>query len=537
MLVGNAMGAAGARVVVEEFLAGEEASFIVMADGRHVLPLASSQDHKRLRDDDQGPNTGGMGAYSPAPVVTPAMHARIMREVILPAVNGMAADGIPYTGFLYAGVMIDAAGKPKVLEFNCRLGDPETQPIMMRLKSDLVELVLHAVNGTLDRVEAEWDRRAALGVVLAAHGYPESPRTGDAIEGLDRVTPDAHPDCKVFHAGTAERGRQGRRRRRTRALRHGARRLGEAGAARRVRRGRRDPLRRHAVPPRHRPSGARARDRRRRGEPPARAMNVGAPRDYFLALQARIVAALEAVDGQAVPARRMDAARGRRRHLAADRGRRRARARRRQFLARDGRAPAAVGDRVAPGIAGRAWEAMGVSLVLHPRNPYAPTVHMNVRMFVAHALRQGSGDDVWWFGGGMDLTPYYGFDDDAVHFHRACRDALAPFGADVHAKYKRWCDEYFYLKHRKEPRGVGGIFFDDLVGGRLRALFRADEERRRQVSSTRTCRSSSGARRLRTASASAISRRTAAVVTSSSTWSGTAARCSGCSRTAAPRRS
>jgi phosphoribosylamine--glycine ligase len=144
-----------------------------------------------------------MGAYSPAPVITPAVHARIMREVILPAVNGMAADGIPYTGFLYAGVMIDAAGSPKVLEFNCRLGDPETQPIILRLKSDLVELALHAVDGTLDRIEAEWDRRAALGVVLAARGYPESPDLGEVIEGLDRVTPDAHPDCKVFHAGTA----------------------------------------------------------------------------------------------------------------------------------------------------------------------------------------------------------------------------------------------------------------------------------------------------------------------------------------------
>ena len=203
MLVDNAMGAAGACVVVEEFLDGEEASFIVMADGRHVLPLASSQDHKRLQDHDQGPNTGGMGAHSPAPVVTPAMHARIMREVILPAVNGMAADGIPYSGFLYAGVMIDAAGTPKVLEFNCRLGDPETQPIMLRLKSDVVDLVLHAVNGTLDRIEAEWDRRVALGVVLAAHGYPASPREGDVIEGLDRVTIESHPDCKVFHAGTA----------------------------------------------------------------------------------------------------------------------------------------------------------------------------------------------------------------------------------------------------------------------------------------------------------------------------------------------
>jgi phosphoribosylamine--glycine ligase len=206
MLVGNAMGAAGARVVVEDFLAGEEASFIVMVDGRNVLPLASSQDHKRLQDGDRGPNTGGMGAYSPAPVVTPAMHARIMREVILPTVNGMAADGIPYTGFLYAGVMIDAAGVPRVLEFNCRLGDPETQPIMVRLKSDLLDLVEHAVAGTLDRAEAEWDRRAALGVVLAAHGYPDAPRRGDVVNGLDRVTADAHPDCNVFHAGTALEG-------------------------------------------------------------------------------------------------------------------------------------------------------------------------------------------------------------------------------------------------------------------------------------------------------------------------------------------
>ncbi len=204
MLVDNAMGDAGARVVVEEFLAGEEASFIVMVDGKHVLALASSQDHKRLLDGDTGPNTGGMGAYSPAPVVTPALHARIMREIIMPTVNGMAADGIPYTGFLYAGVMIDAAGMPKALEFNCRLGDPETQPIMARLKSDLVDLVEHAVNGTLDVAEAAWDRRTALGVVLAAAGYPEAPRKGDAIAGLERVTEKSHPDVVVFHAGTAQ---------------------------------------------------------------------------------------------------------------------------------------------------------------------------------------------------------------------------------------------------------------------------------------------------------------------------------------------
>ena len=203
ILISNRLGiqhnAAGARVVVEDHLAGEEASFIVMADGRNVLPLASSQDHKRLFDDDQGPNTGGMGAYSPAPVVTPAMHARIMREIILPTVQGMADEGTPYTGFLYAGVMIDAAGNPRTLEFNCRLGDPEAQPVMLRLKSDLVELLVHATNGTLDRIDAEWDRRAALGVVLAAAGYPDRPRKGDPITGLDALP----EDCKVFHAGTA----------------------------------------------------------------------------------------------------------------------------------------------------------------------------------------------------------------------------------------------------------------------------------------------------------------------------------------------
>ena len=202
MLGDRRLGEAGARVVIEEFLAGEEASFIVMADGEHALPLASSQDHKRLLDGDRGPNTGGMGAYSPAPVVTPSVHARIMREIIMPAIRGMAAEGMPYTGFLYAGVMIDAAGAPRTLEFNCRLGDPETQPIMMRLRSDLVELLQHALDGTLDRVDAEWDRRAALGVVVAAAGYPEQPRKGDAISGLDA----APADCCVFHAGTARAG-------------------------------------------------------------------------------------------------------------------------------------------------------------------------------------------------------------------------------------------------------------------------------------------------------------------------------------------
>jgi phosphoribosylamine--glycine ligase len=205
MLEGNAFGAAGARVVVEECLQGEEASFIVMVDGKHVLPMATSQDHKRLLDEDLGPNTGGMGAYSPAPVVTPELHARILREVIRPVVAGMEAEGTPYTGFLYAGVMIDPNGKIGVLEFNCRFGDPETQPIMMRLKSDFSVLLEAAIDGKLDQVEAEWDRRVALGVVLAAAGYPESPRKGDAITGLDIKTGD---DAHVFHAGTTIQGDQ-----------------------------------------------------------------------------------------------------------------------------------------------------------------------------------------------------------------------------------------------------------------------------------------------------------------------------------------
>jgi len=202
MLPASGAGPRGARVVIEEFLGGEEASFIVMADGTHALALASSQDHKRLLDGDGGPNTGGMGAYSPAPVVTPTVHARIMREVIAPAIAGMAAEGMPYTGFLYAGVMIDEHGAPRVLEFNCRLGDPETQPILSRLHSDFTVLVDHALAGTLDRVEAEWDRCAALTVVLAAAGYPDAPRRGDVIAGLDRISAAAHPNVTVFHAGT-----------------------------------------------------------------------------------------------------------------------------------------------------------------------------------------------------------------------------------------------------------------------------------------------------------------------------------------------
>jgi len=203
MLGGNSLGvvhnAEGARVVIEEFMAGEEASFIVVCDGKNTLTLATSQDHKRIGEGDTGPNTGGMGAYSPAPVVTPNVHARVMQEIINPTVAGMAKDGTPYTGFLYAGLMIDAQGQPRTVEFNCRLGDPEAQVILMRLKSDLFELLLAATEGTLDKVELQWDRRIALGVVMAAHGYPAAPRKGDAIGGLPAAAPDLH----VFHAGTA----------------------------------------------------------------------------------------------------------------------------------------------------------------------------------------------------------------------------------------------------------------------------------------------------------------------------------------------
>ncbi len=199
MLAGNAFGDAGARVVIEEFLDGEEASFISMVDGHVALPMATSQDHKRVGDGDTGPNTGGMGAYSPAPVVTPEVHARVMREVVEPTVAGMIKDGVPFTGFLYAGLMIDATGAPKVIEFNVRFGDPETQPVMLRLQSDLVDLVEKAIDGALAGVEAQWDPRPSLGVVMAARPYPETPITGDVISGLDDVPASA----KVFHAGTA----------------------------------------------------------------------------------------------------------------------------------------------------------------------------------------------------------------------------------------------------------------------------------------------------------------------------------------------
>jgi phosphoribosylamine--glycine ligase len=201
MLEANAFGDAGARVVIEEFLEGEEASFIVMVDGTTVLPMATSQDHKRALDGDAGPNTGGMGAYSPAPVVTESVHERIMERVIMPTVHGMAAEGHPYTGFLYAGLMIDAEGSPKVIEYNCRFGDPETQPIMLRLQSDLAELCLAGARGELAGHTCEWDPHAAVGVVLAAGGYPGNYRKGDVVEGLEAA---AATGCKVFHAGTAE---------------------------------------------------------------------------------------------------------------------------------------------------------------------------------------------------------------------------------------------------------------------------------------------------------------------------------------------
>ena len=199
MLAGNAVGAAGARVVIEEFLEGEEASFISMVDGKTALPMATSQDHKRVGDGDTGPNTGGMGAYSPAPVVTPEVHARVMREVVEPTVAGMIKDGVPFTGFLYAGLMIDATGAPKVIEFNVRFGDPETQPVMLRLDSDLLDLVEAAISGRLDEVSASWNPQCSLGVVMAAANYPDTPRTGDIIHGLDDALPS---DSKVFHAGT-----------------------------------------------------------------------------------------------------------------------------------------------------------------------------------------------------------------------------------------------------------------------------------------------------------------------------------------------
>ena len=253
MLTHNTLGVQyderGPRVVIEEFMDGEEASFIVMADGRHALPLATSQDHKRLKDADLGPNTGGMGAYSPAPVVTPEVHARVMREIISPTLAGMAADGLPYTGFLYAGLMIDGKGAPRVVEFNCRMGDPETQPIMMRLKSDLVDLVEAAIAGKLDKIEAEWDRRFALGVVMAAAGYPDSPRKGDVIRGLNSLRLRRRARLpRRYHRS----GRRSAHQRWPRTVRHRPRRQREERPEARLRTGGSDPVRWHAVSSRHR---------------------------------------------------------------------------------------------------------------------------------------------------------------------------------------------------------------------------------------------------------------------------------------------
>ena len=212
ILVERNLGSAGSEIIIEEFLQGIEVSFIVMTDGQHILPLATSQDHKRLYDGGLGPNTGGMGAYSPTPFISPSLHAKIMRDIIYPVITGMKQEGINYSGFLYAGLMITAENQAKVLEFNCRLGDPETQPIMLRLKSDLFTLIEHALNGTLDKVDIEWDRRAALGVVMAAHGYPENPRKNDAIHGLsDLITEQENTDnFHVFHSGTLAGGKDGK---------------------------------------------------------------------------------------------------------------------------------------------------------------------------------------------------------------------------------------------------------------------------------------------------------------------------------------
>ena len=275
----RAHNAGGARVVIEEFLEGEEASFIVLCDGKNVLPLATSQDHKRLLDGDAGPNTGGMGAYSPAPVVTPNVHARVMHEIILPTMAGMARDGMPFTGFLYAGLMIDAQGQPRTLEFNARLGDPETQPILMRLKSDLFEVLLHATDGTLDQVELQWDRRVALGVVMAAHGYPMAPRKGDAITGLPAAArrPDGLPcrhRAERRPAASPAAGACCASPRWARSVKLAQQRAYEALQ--------RHPLRRRAVPQRHRPPRHQAVTADRLLTNPSTARPV---RDYLLGLQ------------------------------------------------------------------------------------------------------------------------------------------------------------------------------------------------------------------------------------------------------------
>jgi hypothetical protein len=419
MLLDNKLGvshnAGGARVVIEEFLQGEEASFIVLCDGKNVTALATSQDHKRLLDGDEGPNTGGMGAYSPAPVVTPAVHAGHARGH--PAHHARHGKGRHPVHRLPVRRPDDRpAGHIKTLEFNCRMGDPETQPILMRLKSDLFDVMLAATAGTLDQVELQWDRRTALGVVMAAAGYPLSPRKGDAITGLPRDAGDA----MVFHAATAAQDGQ--------LVTSGGRVLcvtaladrREGGAAARLRGRGGHPLRRRPVPPRHRPP-------RRQG---LTVQQADAVRAYLLDLQgaSRRPARRRSTAARSAPtrgARTRASAAGRRRHHDPGAGAG-ARARRGRLLARARAAAAALGHPAPARAGGAPFEAMGVSLVFHPRNPYAPTVHMNVRMI--SATLPASGAPAFWFGGGMDLTPCYGFDDDAVHFHQACRDALEPFG-------------------------------------------------------------------------------------------------------------
>ena len=401
------MGAAGARVVIEEFLAGEEASFIVMADGearaRRSPPARTTSG---CCDGDRGPNTGGMGAYSPAPVVTPEVHARVMREVILPDARGMETRGHALHRLpLRRPDDRRARASREVLEFNCRLGDPETQPIMMRLKSDLLDLVEHAIDGTLDRAEAEWDRRAALGVVLAAAGYPDTPRKGDEIAGCRRDV----DDCHVFHAGTALNGRQGRDRG-GRVLCVTA--LGDnvkiaAERAYEVAAG----IRFDGMQYR-RDIGHRAIHRQQLGA----AMDIDAVRTYLTGLQDRIVGEVQP-SSTASPS---CATLGPRPRAAAASSRL---VEEGSLLERGGvgfshvhgREAAALGLRAPPGDspAGR-WEAMGVSLVFHPRNPYVPTVHMNVRFFAAKSPDGDAAKAVWWFGGGMDLTPYYGFEEDCA---------------------------------------------------------------------------------------------------------------------------
>ena len=396
MLVDNKLGvshnAGGARVVIEQFLEGEEASFIVMCDGKNVLPLATSQDHKRLLDGDAGPNTGGMGAYSPAPVVTPNVHARVMHEIILPTVAGMARDGVPFTGFLYAGLMIDAQGQPRTVEFNARLGDPETQPILMRLKSDLLDVLLQATDGTLDQVELQWDRRVALGVVVAAAGYPMAPAQGRCHHrpaGPGRG-PDGLP-CRHGGAGRANwspaadaccasppwarrsRPRSSVPTRRCRASTSMVRCTAPTSVT------------------------APSRSEEVTGVPSLAEPFDSAPvRDYLLGLQQRIVGAFEAEDGKAFlsdgwtrpPGGALEGD-GLSRLVEQGHVFERAGC---NFSHVKGKKlpPSATQHR--PELAGAPFEALGVSLVMHPRNPHVPTVHMNVRMFAALPEGQRAGE-------------------------------------------------------------------------------------------------------------------------------------------------